>query len=297
MLIVLIFILVILVIFLLYNQPYHKENFQINYHNEACTELLANRLKLAIQINTLRTPTQNIVTTMNEAYNSKNENMKYQYQYTNLCGNILQSEPDRDPMKEACKLLASVDKYEFPVLSQIDIYNYNLMYSSLSDMNYALDYLNFFADLMSCPRPPNGAASITYDLYGASNCSNTSGGNPCTNTFVHLNSTDTNNYTGNLSNITIFKYNDSNQVQSGRDNYNDINVYRDIGQLNTQTLAYNLERLSPYYISPDLLQYILNFLISQDNLKYLSYDSLNFANAERCAQYAIINPTGNCPSS
>jgi hypothetical protein len=80
-------------------------------------------------------------------------------------------------------------------------------------------------------------------------------------------------------------------------NYNDINVYRDIGQLNTQTLAYNLERLSPYYISPDLLQYILNFLISQDNLKYLSYDSLNFANAERCAQYAIINPTGNCPSS
>ena len=291
---ILIFILIILVIFLIYNQP-NIENFTTpTTHDEACNELLTNRLKLAQQISKLRNPNQNIVTTMDEAYKSKDENMNYQYQYTDTCTQYL-TLADGDPMKEACKLLASVDKYQFPVLSSIDIYNFKLL-SSQYDMNYVLNELNFYADLIKCPRPPSSAAaSVTYDLYGASYCLVASRGSPCTNTFVHLNTNASDKYTGNTSNITLHKYNDPSQTQSGLDNYNDINIFRDIGQLNTQTLAYNLERLSPYYISPDLLQYILNFLISQDNLKYLSYDSLNFAKAERCAQYNIMNPSGNCP--
>jgi hypothetical protein len=287
-----IFILIILVIFLIYNQP-NIEKFTVTTHEEACNELLSNRLKLARQISNLRNPNQNIVTTMDEAYKSKDENMNYQHQYSDTCSQYL-TLADGDPMKEACKLLASVDKYQFPVLSSIDIYNFNLL-SSAYDMNYVLNELNFYADLIKCPRPPEGSASVTYDLYGASNCLVASGGSACTNTFVHLNTNAADKYTGNTSNITLHKYNDPNQRQTGLDKYNDINIFRDIGQLNTQTLAYNLERLSPYYISPDLLEYILNFLISQDNLKYLSYDSLNFAKAERCAQYGIMNPNTPCP--
>ena len=290
---VLIFIIIILVLYLIYNQPKELKESFIPTHTEACNELLVNRLKLAQQIAALRTPNQSIVNTMNAAYNAKNENMNYQHAFTDVCSHYL-TLADGDPMKEACKLLASVDKYEFPVLSAIDIYNFNLL-SSGYDMNTALDTLNFYADLIKCPRPPNGSPSVTYDLYGASNCKIASGGAPCSNTYVHLNTNAADKYTGNLSNITIHKYNDSNQTQSGLDLYNGIDIYRDIAQLDTQSLAYNLERLSPYYISPDLLQYLLNFLISQDNLQYLSYNSLNFANAERCSQWSILHPTTPCP--
>ena len=273
----LVVIIILLVIFLIYNQPIN-ESF-VTGHEEACNELATYRLMLASNISNLRNPNQNIVTTMNEAYYAKNENMKYQHSNTDLCKKYL-TFADGDPMKEACKLLASVDKYEFPVLSDIDVYNFNLLKSQYP-MYVDLHTLNFYADLMSCPKLSH---HVTYDLYG-SNCD--SNGSNCSS--VHLNTLAADAYTGNYSNIKIHKYNDPLQTQTGLDN--DINIYRDIGQLNTQQLAYNLERLSPYYISPDVLQYILNFLISQDNLQYLAYDSLLFANAERCAQSNLIHET------
>ena len=288
--IIILCIIIILILVLIYNNN-STETFQTRTlgWQEACNELTNNRIKLAVQITTLRNPNQNIVTTMNEAYDAKNENMNYQYQFTQRCKDYL-SLADGDPQKEACKLLASVDKYEFPVLSDLDVYNFNLL-SSEDSMTNALNTLNYYANMLQCPTPP-GDVSATYNLQGASNCLLSSGGHACTNTFVTLNDS-TSPYTGNISNITVHKYNDPNQRQFGQDS--NVNIYRDIAQINTQQLAYNLERLSPYYLSPDLLQYLLNFLISQDNLQYLAYNSSNFATAERCALYGITHPGETCP--
>jgi len=45
------------------------------------------------------------------------------------------------------------------------------------------------------------------------------------------------------------------------DNQVDISTY--IGEVDTETLALELEKLSPYYLSPDVVQYIIKFMISK----------------------------------
>lgn len=59
---------------------------------------------------------------------------------------------------------------------------------------------------------------------------------------------------------------------------NEIDMDRDIGVVDTTTLAYELESLSPYYLSPDVVQYLLRFLISQEQLNNLRFTSADFVN-------------------
>ena len=61
---------------------------------------------------------------------------------------------------------------------------------------------------------------------------------------------------------------------------NSIEIDRDIGVVDTEGLAYNLESLSPYYLSPDVVQYLLKFLISQEQLDNLNYTSIDYINQE-----------------
>jgi hypothetical protein len=66
---------------------------------------------------------------------------------------------------------------------------------------------------------------------------------------------------------------------------NEIDMERDIGEINTAALAYELESLSPYYLSPDVVNFLLRFLISQEQLNSLRFTSADFVNQTR----TIIN--------
>ena len=50
---------------------------------------------------------------------------------------------------------------------------------------------------------------------------------------------------------------------------NNLNMDKDIGIVDTQTAALELEKLSPYYLSPDVVRFLLRFLISQEQLGHL----------------------------
>jgi len=50
---------------------------------------------------------------------------------------------------------------------------------------------------------------------------------------------------------------------------NNLNMDKDIGVVDTQTAALELEKLSPYYLSPDVVRFLLRFLISQEQLGHL----------------------------
>jgi len=53
-------------------------------------------------------------------------------------------------------------------------------------------------------------------------------------------------------------------------------IANEIGKIDTETLALNLERLSPYYLSPDVVKFLLKFLISQEELKNLNETSAQY---------------------
>jgi len=57
-------------------------------------------------------------------------------------------------------------------------------------------------------------------------------------------------------------------------------VSRDIGDVDTEGLAVALEKLSPYYLSPAVVQYLIKFLISQEQLDNLNYTSSDYINQE-----------------
>jgi hypothetical protein len=46
-------------------------------------------------------------------------------------------------------------------------------------------------------------------------------------------------------------------------------LINNVGAVDTETLAIELEKLSPYYLSPDVILYILKFLISKKELSHL----------------------------
>lgn len=61
----------------------------------------------------------------------------------------------------------------------------------------------------------------------------------------------------------------------------EVDMERDVGEINTVALSYELESLSPYYLSPDVVQFLLRFLISQEQLQNLRFTSADFVNQTR----------------
>ena len=61
---------------------------------------------------------------------------------------------------------------------------------------------------------------------------------------------------------------------------NEIDVSRDIGDVDTETLALELEKLSPYYLSPAVVRYLIKFLISKEQLDQLDYTSSDYIKQE-----------------
>jgi hypothetical protein len=56
---------------------------------------------------------------------------------------------------------------------------------------------------------------------------------------------------------------------------------RDIGQVNVQELANELEKLSPYYLSPDVVEFLLKFLISKEQLNNLNFTSSDYVKQQK----------------
>jgi len=62
---------------------------------------------------------------------------------------------------------------------------------------------------------------------------------------------------------------------------NEVDIERDIGEIDTETLSYELESLSPYYLSPDVVKFLLKFLISKEQLNNLKYTSADYVKQEK----------------
>jgi hypothetical protein len=72
---------------------------------------------------------------------------------------------------------------------------------------------------------------------------------------------------------------------------------RDVGEVDIGGLAYELEKLSPYYLSPDLVQFLLKFLISQEQLDNLNYTSADYVKQEKSIMGKVQCLYGPNPSS
>jgi len=57
---------------------------------------------------------------------------------------------------------------------------------------------------------------------------------------------------------------------------NQLDISRDVGDIDTTSLFLELQKLSPYYLSPEVIGYILRFLISKEKLNELKYTSSDY---------------------
>lgn len=224
---IIIMLLIILLIVVILNTK--KEGFQtspLNGYIEACNELNIKRTILKNILNDLKINVQDISANLINSKNFKKENMIYQKKYTNYCLNNLET-------NQGCKVLASTDKYPLYQLPDLDIFYYNILYGSY-DIQNLLNRLNYYSDLIQCPRDPI--------------------------TFVTKDVSD-----------------------------NILSVSRDIGVIDTTSLFLELQKLSPYYLSPDVIGYILRFLISKEKLNELNFTSADYISKFASGSQQIIN--------
>ena len=73
------------------------------------------------------------------------------------------------------------------------------------------------------------------------------------------------------------------------DKSGNLSIMNQIGTLDTQTLALQLEKLSPYYLSPDVVKYLIKFLISQEQLNNLNQTSADYLDGQKSLVNKIIN--------
>lgn len=197
---------ILLLIVLIYNNYYIFEEFST--FDAACSELTSKRDFLQRYINNLKSNIHEINRSLDGTYNIKKENMNYQTFFKNFCLSTR-------PMSEACKMLASTDKYPLEQLPNMDV-----MYVTLINNEYPIDNLyqklNYYSDMIGC-------------------------------------SIDTVDTSGNIFSIS--------------DN---------LEEIDTSTAFLELEKLSPYYLSPDTIKFILRFLISREKLNELNYTSKDY---------------------
>jgi len=239
------YILLIVILFLICSLLIKKkvtEGFDDSYL-EACRELVAKRNFLRDYVQRLRNPVQNLNNLMKESKIEKRNNMAYQKIFTEKCSTLTPSidavdntgNPTNNTIKaEACRALASVDKYQLAVLPDIDIFYATVLIENQDKLDFALRFINFYTNMMKCPI--SNSSRVTLDL---------------------------------SENIIDACGNTVNQKTH-------IKISRDIGALNTRELALELEKLSPYYLSPDVVKYIIRFMISQERMDYLNDTSADF---------------------
>jgi hypothetical protein len=113
-----------------------------NLKQRSCTELMKAKDSLKSQIVSLRSKTQDLSGSVYVAIKSKDENMKYQYQFRNRC--------DVNPVPETCKGLASLDPNLFETLGPYDATNKTLFEQEI-ELQDNLDALNLTIGVVGCP--------------------------------------------------------------------------------------------------------------------------------------------------
>jgi hypothetical protein len=205
---IILLVCILLLIVLLYNNYYIYEEFSTM--DDTCRELTSKRDFLQSYINNLNSNIHEISRSLDGTYNIKKENMKFQNFFKAFCMSTR-------PMSDACKKLASTDKYPLEQLPNMDV-----LYVSLFNNQYNIDNLyqklNYYSDLIGC-------SSNTVDASGY--------------TFTVLDSLE---------------------------------------EIDTATAFLELEKLSPYYLSPDTIKFILKFLISREKLNELNFTSKDYVN-------------------
>ena len=242
---IILFLIILLTLTLfMFRKKETNEGFQIqNGYTEACRELTLKRNFLKDYITNLRIPVQDLSANLIQAKQGKLENMKFQNLWSDKCASINLSLTNNSSFAVSCRALASVDKYELAVLPDIDIFFGTVLYANEAQLDYVLQLLNFYANLMKCQI--DNSSRVTLD--------------PSENIVT----TDSN------GNEWVVR-----QDSSG----NHIDISRDIGDLDTPTLGLALEQLSPYYLSPDVVKFIIKFMISQETLDYLHTKSIDIVN-------------------
>jgi hypothetical protein len=239
---ILILAIILLLLISLFIKKSIDEGFQVrNGYDEACSELIMKRDFLKSYMGKLRMPIQDLSSTMVSARLAKKENMGFQNVWKDKCLSITDLETSNSSIAKACRALASVDKYELEVLPDIDKFYATVLYANQPRLDYVLKLLNFYTNLIQC-RVPNESRA-TFD--GSEN--------------IVVTDVSRNVFTVSRTNT--------------------IKISRDFGDLDTSRLALELEKLSPYYLSPDVVRLIIKFMISQETLEYLKTDSRDYINS------------------
>jgi hypothetical protein len=206
--IAILFLICILLIILIYNNYYYYVIENFSTYDDSCGELNSKRTFLQTYINNLKSNVHEINRSLDGTNTIKKENMNFQNLFKTFCLST-------KPMSEACKKLASTDKYPLEQLPNMDTYYVKLLTSEV-DVDNLLQKLNYYSDLIGCSSNTVDASGYTFDV------------------------------SNNLEDI------------------------------DTQTAFLELEKLSPYYLSPDTIKYILKFLISREKLNELNYTSKDY---------------------
>ena len=205
----LILVVILILVITLFIKKKDTEGFQMkNGYDEACRELLAKRDFLKNYVSQLRMPVQDLSSTMVSAKLAKKENMAFQNIWKDKCSSITDLETSNTTVAKACRALASVDKYELEVLPDIDVFYATVLYANQPKLDYVLKLLNFYTNLVQCVVP--NSSKVTFD--GSEN--------------IVVTDASRNVFTVSRT--------------------NSINISRDFGDLDTATLALELEKLSPY---------------------------------------------------
>ena len=239
------FILIIVALFLICSLLIQKnviEPFDDSYF-EACRELVTKRDFLRDYVQRLRTPVQNLKTIMTQSRIEKQNNMAFQRIFTEKCSNLT---PAVDALNSGGNPInITTEARACRALASVDKYQLEILpdidifYATvLLENEDKLDYALRFINFYTnmMKCPVPDSSKVTLDV--SENIIDASGNTVYQNTHIKIS--------------------------------------RDIGSLNTREVALELEKLSPYYLSPDVVRYIIRFMISQEKLDYLNDTSADF---------------------
>jgi hypothetical protein len=243
--IIILILIIILLISTLFIKKSVVEPFQRpkNGYTEACRELVSKRNFLKDYVRQLREPVQNISATMVAAKQAKKDNMEYQKTFTDLCLSLTPSIDAIDASGRPINM--NTQAIACRALASVDTYQ----------LEFLPDIDEFYATVLLENKDKLDYALRYINFY--TNMMKCSVNNDSRVTFDPTeNIVDA---SGNVVNPNTH-----------------ITIPRDIGVLDTQRLALELEKLSPYYLSPDVVKFIIRFMISQERMDYLNDTSAEF---------------------
>jgi hypothetical protein len=239
------FILLIVALFLASSLLIKKKDIEPfnNGYLEACKELVKKRNFLRDYVQRLRTPVQDLKTIMTQSRIEKQNNMAFQRIFTEKCSNLTPAVDELDSSSNFRN--NSTIARACRALASVDKYQLEI----LPDVDI------FYATVLL-----ENDDKLTYAL-------------KLINFYTNLMKCPI----PDSSRVTLDSSENVKDADGNTVNQNTrIEISRDIGSLNTRELVLELEKLSPYYLSPDVIRYIIRFMISQEKLDYLNDTSADF---------------------